>query len=84
MLVGNYIVSNMVYNQMDRCQLTVPLDREMIHFKLSLLKQEQENVRLIRMKNRNLSFRLDVPRTVFIDLEPTVIGRNACSHREIS
>jgi hypothetical protein len=61
---------------MDKCQLSVRWDQVMIHFKHFLRKQEQENVRYsIELHVDYSFFGLDVPRTVFIDLEPTVIGR---------
>ena len=61
---------------MDKCQQNVQWDRVMIHFKHFLQKQEQENVRYsIEFMFIILHFGLDVPRTVFIDLEPTVIGK---------
>jgi predicted phosphatase len=59
MLVGNYIVLNMEYNLMDKCQLIVHLDRVMIHFKHFLLRQELENVRYsikIHVENSSLLF----------------------------
>ncbi len=56
MLVGNYIVLNMEYNRMDKCQLSVHLDRVMIHFKHFLRKQELENVRYSNWIRLNLFF----------------------------
>ena len=82
MRVGSYTVSNMEYNRMDRCRRIAHSDPETIHFKRSLLRPEQANVRFLvehRQINIGSCVVLDVPRTVFIDLEPTVIGEDGRS-----
>lgn len=68
---------------MDKCQPIVLWGQPMIRFKLFLLKLVLENVwnfdKLAPywcVTKARLSSIKDVPRTVFIDLEPTVIGLN--------
>jgi hypothetical protein len=79
MHVGSCIVSNMAYNPMDRCPPIVHSDRAMIRFKHFSPRRVLGNVRIATQLVKIVflsSVIADVPRTVFIDLEPTVIGED--------